>query len=106
MVSAYHLPSKPTVCSPRAIVPANGPNFKPTRVSQAMLARTLKLRKMPMALTTFTLGPKPLRERRGTGFRPPNKGFFLILRLYGPLQPWFDKAWQPGEIELMKQFGN
>jgi hypothetical protein len=25
-----------------------------------------------------------------------------ILRLYGPLQPWFDKAWKPGEIEEMK----
>jgi hypothetical protein len=32
----------------------------------------------------------------------PGKGFFLILRLYGPMQPWFDKTWQPGEIELMK----
>jgi hypothetical protein len=21
------------------------------------------------------------------------------LRLYGPLQAWFDKTWQPGEIE-------
>jgi len=23
-----------------------------------------------------------------------------ILRLYGPLQPWFDKTWRLGEIEL------
>jgi hypothetical protein len=22
-----------------------------------------------------------------------------ILRLYGPLEPWFDKSWRPGEIE-------
>ena len=32
----------------------------------------------------------------------PGKGWFVILRLYGPLQPWFDKTWQPGEIEEMK----
>lgn len=29
----------------------------------------------------------------------PGKGWYPILRLYGPLQPWFDKAWQPGEVE-------
>ena len=26
----------------------------------------------------------------------------LILRLYGPLQPWFDKTWRPGEIEMIR----
>ena len=29
----------------------------------------------------------------------PGKGWFSILRLYGPLDPWFDKTWQPGETE-------
>jgi hypothetical protein len=29
----------------------------------------------------------------------PSKGWFPILRLYGPLEPWFDKTWQPGEFE-------
>ena len=32
----------------------------------------------------------------------PGKGWNIILRLYGPLQPWFDKTWRPGEIELVK----
>jgi hypothetical protein len=32
----------------------------------------------------------------------PGKGWSVILRLYGPLEPWFDKNWQPGEIELME----
>ena len=32
----------------------------------------------------------------------PGKGWFMILRLYGPLEPWFDKNWRPGEIELQK----
>ena len=31
----------------------------------------------------------------------PGKGWNIILRLYGPLQPWFDKTWRPGEIELV-----
>ena len=29
----------------------------------------------------------------------PGKGWNVILRLYGPLQPWFDKTWRPSEIE-------
>ena len=32
----------------------------------------------------------------------PGKGWFACLRLYGPLEPWFDKTWRPGEIELVK----
>ncbi len=32
----------------------------------------------------------------------PRKGWFTYLRLYGPLEPWFDKTWRPGEIELLK----
>ena len=31
----------------------------------------------------------------------PGKGWFMILRLYGPLEPWFDKTWRPGEITPM-----
>lgn len=29
----------------------------------------------------------------------PGKGWMTLLRLYGPLEPWFDKTWRPGEIE-------
>ena len=29
----------------------------------------------------------------------PGKGWFAILRLYGPLEPWFDHTWRPGNIE-------
>ncbi|ANY80898.1 hypothetical protein BB934_23915 [Microvirga ossetica] len=32
----------------------------------------------------------------------PGKGWNVILRLYGPLEPFFDKTWRPGEIELVK----
>jgi len=32
----------------------------------------------------------------------PGKGWFMILRLYGPLEPWFDKTWKPDAIELVK----
>lgn len=32
----------------------------------------------------------------------PGKSWSTVLRLYGPLEPWFDGSWRPGEIELMK----
>jgi hypothetical protein len=32
----------------------------------------------------------------------PGKGWNVIFRLYGPLQPWFDKTWKPGEFEVVK----
>jgi hypothetical protein len=32
----------------------------------------------------------------------PGKGWFMILRLYGPLEPWFNKTWRPGEIKLVE----
>lgn len=32
----------------------------------------------------------------------PGKGWFVGLRMYGPLQAWIDKTWRPGEIELVK----
>lgn len=32
----------------------------------------------------------------------PEKGWFVVLRLYSPLQPFFDKSWRPSEITLVK----
>jgi hypothetical protein len=31
----------------------------------------------------------------------PGKGWWTILRLYNPLQPFFDKSWRPSEIEVV-----
>jgi hypothetical protein len=30
----------------------------------------------------------------------PGQGWFSIFRLYGPLQPWFDRSWTPEDIVL------
>jgi hypothetical protein len=29
----------------------------------------------------------------------PGKGWFTLLRLYGPLEAWFDQTWRPSDIE-------
>jgi hypothetical protein len=30
----------------------------------------------------------------------PGKSYCVLLRLYGPLEPWFDKTWKPGDFVL------
>ncbi|MEY8120863.1 DUF1254 domain-containing protein [Falsihalocynthiibacter sp. BN13B15] len=32
----------------------------------------------------------------------PGKGWMVLIRLYGPLKPWFDKTWKPGDFEPLE----
>jgi hypothetical protein len=54
--------------------------------------------------TTVYFGPKqPDGVGRGNWIQSdPDKGWFLILRLYSPLPSFFDKSWRPSEIELVR----
>jgi hypothetical protein len=48
-------------------------------------------------------GPEPPPGKEANWIQTiPGKGWWVMLRLYGPLEPWFDKTWRPGEIELVK----
>ncbi len=48
-------------------------------------------------------GPKPPKGKEANWVETvPGKSWFTVLRLYGPLQPWFDQTWKPGDIELVK----
>jgi len=49
----------------------------------------------------FGQKPPPGKEKNWVQ-TAPGKGWNTILRLYGPLEPWFNKTWRPGEIELIK----
>lgn len=53
--------------------------------------------------TTVYFGPRqPDGVKRGNWIQTtPGKGWFVILRLYSPLEPFFDKSWRPSEIELV-----
>ena len=46
-------------------------------------------------------GPTPPEAGREANWLQtmPQKGWSTILRLYGPLQPFFDGSWRPSEIE-------
>ncbi|MBA5779475.1 DUF1254 domain-containing protein [Stappia sp. F7233] len=54
-------------------------------------------------LTTVWFAPKqPEGVARGNWIQTdPQKGWFVVLRLYSPLEPFFDKSWRPSEVELV-----
>jgi len=54
--------------------------------------------------TTVYIGPtQPKGVKRGNWIQTaPAKGWFVILRLYSPLEPFFTKEWRPSEIELVR----
>ena len=52
---------------------------------------------------TIWFGPKPPKGHKNNWVQTmPDKGYSVLLRLYGPLEPWFDKSWKPGDFELVK----
>ena len=45
-------------------------------------------------------GPKPPKGQENNWIQTvPGKGWNTILRLYGPLEPFYDKSWKPGDPE-------
>jgi hypothetical protein len=58
------------------------------------------IEKNPDAGATIWFGPKPPAGHEGNWVQTmPGKGYNVILRLYGPLEPWFNKTWLPGDLE-------
>jgi len=44
-------------------------------------------------------GPKAPPGKEGNWIQTiPGKSWFIILRLYGPLEPWFKQTWRPDDI--------
>jgi hypothetical protein len=44
-------------------------------------------------------GPEPVEGKEINWVKTiPGKQWYMILRLYYPLEAWFNKSWQPGEI--------
>ena len=52
---------------------------------------------------TMWFGPTPPKGHEGNWIQTmPGKSYNILLRLYGPLQAWFDKTWMPGDLELVE----
>lgn len=51
---------------------------------------------------TVWFGPTPVDGKTGNWVQTvPGKGWNVVLRLFAPLQPWFDKRWKPSDFELV-----
>jgi hypothetical protein len=62
-----------------------------------------KLQINPDRSVDVYFGPKAPADKENNWVQTvPGKGWNTLLRLYGPLEPWFDKTWRPGEIELVR----
>jgi hypothetical protein len=50
--------------------------------------------------TDLYFGPKPPEGKAGNWLATvPGRGYFVVLRLYGPTAAAIDKSWKPGDIE-------
>jgi len=49
-------------------------------------------------------GPKPVKGFEANWTQTvPGKAWFVLFRLYGPLEPWFNKTWQLNDFELITE---
>lgn len=44
----------------------------------------------------------PVGRERNWVQTMPGKGWFVLFRFYGPLEPFFDKTWKPDDIEQVR----
>jgi hypothetical protein len=53
--------------------------------------------------TDLYFGPQaPADKERNWRRTVPGRGFFLMFRLYGPTQSYFDQSWKPGDLERVR----
>lgn len=61
------------------------------------------LKSNPDGSFTVWFGPKAPKGHEDNWVQTmPGKGWNSLLRLYAPLEPWFDKSWKPGDFELVR----
>ncbi len=66
-------------------------------------SQTKGVKKNPDGSYDIYFDPKPSEGKEGNWLQTiPGKSWWLALRMYGPLQPWIDQTWRPGEIELIE----
>jgi hypothetical protein len=66
-------------------------------------SQTKGMVKNPDGSYDLYFAPKPPAGKEGNWLQTnPGKSWFAILRMYGPLEPWINKTWRPGEIEPVK----
>ncbi|MDZ7622412.1 MAG: DUF1214 domain-containing protein [Candidatus Competibacteraceae bacterium] len=66
-------------------------------------SQTKGLQNNPDGSIDVYFGPKaPAGKESNWVQTVPGKGWNVVLRMYGALEPWFEKTWRPGEIEEVR----
>ena len=87
--------------SPKGDVSGVGPLIKPQWAEARLLgSQSGTVETNPDGSTDIYFGPVAPDGKTNNWLQTvPDKGWWTILRLYNPLQPFFDKTWRPGEVE-------
>ncbi|HZD33274.1 MAG TPA: DUF1254 domain-containing protein [Candidatus Angelobacter sp.] len=100
-----HIPANPPAKDFWSVVVYDPQTRSELQTSQTFPSKNNKRDKLmmnPDGSVDLYYGPKaPSGKETNWTQTVPDKGWFVILRLYGPLEPWFDKTWRPGEFELV-----
>ena len=101
-----HIPANPPVKSFWAVTIYDPQTRSMLQTSQAFPtvgSQTKGIRKNADGSCDIYFAPKPLKGYENNWLETVHgKSWFVILRMYGPLKPWLDQTWRPGEIELVK----
>ena len=53
--------------------------------------------------TDLYFGPTaPIGKQANWLATPEGKGYFAVLRLYGPTETYLNKSWKPGDFQILK----
>lgn len=101
-----HIPAKPPVKSFWAVTIYDPQTRSMLQTSQAFPtvgSQTKGIKMNKDGSTDIYFAPKAPEGYENNWMETvPGKSWFTILRMYGPLKPWLDQTWRPGEIELVE----
>jgi hypothetical protein len=101
-----HLPANPPAKDFWALTLYDNQTRSMLQTGQALPtigSQTEGLRKNPDGSFDIYFGPKPPKGFENNWLETvPGKGWFVGLRMYGPLEPWIEKTWRPSEIERVE----